>query len=748
MGRMPEMGLGADYYSLREENRVFEDVGAFDSATVNRTGVEKPEQLEVAQVTPSFFRVLGTRPAMGRYLAVDEEGTKAPPVVVASYGFWRSRMGGDTRAVGKTILLDRLPYTVIGVMPQGFDAPQGAQLWRPLDMDEAMQRPRSAARPMRMVNIVARLRRGVSGEALGSEMGRLSRALREEYPKEFERAGFLDRMAIWATPLQERLTGNVRPALLVLSGAVGLVLLIACANLANLLLARASARRREIAVRMALGSGRGRIVRQVLTESVALALPGGLAGIALAYLAVEGLNAWQPAVLQRYPAIAMDATTLVFTFGLTLITGLVFGMAPALAAAGVGIQEALKGGSHSLSGGRGGVRLRQMLVVAELAICLVLLIGAGLLARSFVKLAGTDLGFPAENLLTMKVNLSGASYATAEGQKRFYDEVLGRMRQLPMVRRAAVATDVPLSGGHAWRGSLIQVFGRAPVPMAQRPMVGEMQTGREFFATMGIPLRRGRLFEAGDTVKSKRVVVVNEALVRHIFANEEPVGRRIGVQGEDWETIMGVVGDIRGNELGAEAEPLIYRCDCQTDAPFLTRMTFVVRTAGDPRAAIRDVEGQVHAVDRNEPVFDVKTMEERLAASLAPQRFHLALIGAFAAFALVLAAVGVFGVMSYMVTRRTREIGIRVAMGATARHVTRLVVGESVALAALAAVAGLAGAWGATRYLKSMLYGVTALDGFTFAAMPVILLAVALAASFGPARRAVRIDPMAALREE
>ena len=749
LGRDAEIGAGPDYYSLRDENRVFDDVAAYDQTTVNWTGVEKPEQLDVAQVSPSFFRVMGTQPLMGRYLAPEEQGEKAPAVVVVSYAFWRSQMGSDPHAVGKAITLDRLPNTIIGVMPQGFDYPSGTHIFRTLPMDEATQRPRSITRPVRIVRMLARLKLGVGQTKLATEMSRLTHNIRAEYPKEFESAGFLKAMSINAEPLQERVTGDVRPALLVLSGAVGLVLLIACANVANLLLARAAARQKELAVRMAIGSHRRRIIQQMLTESVILALPGGLAGIAIASVAVSVLNAWKPLLLVRYPEISMDVSTLAFTLAATLVTGLVFGIAPAVAATGVNIHDALKSGGQMHSGGRGATRLRQLLVVAELGVSLVLLIGAGLLVRSFVKLAHTDLGFPAENLLTMRVNLAGLRYTQAAGQKAFYEEVLQRIKQLPVVRRATVSTEIPL--GESWSSIWVfQIAGRPPVPRAQMPRAGTTVVHRDFFQTLGIPLRSGRIFGFEDTQKSSDKIVVNEAFAREILPGENPLGQRlvVGQRADSQWTIVGVVGNIRGSALGAEPEPLIYRCTCQTDSPFETRMGVIVRTTGDPRAAIRAVEGQVYAVDRNQPVFDVKTMDERLANSLAPQRFQLTLIGTFAMIALALSALGVYGVLSYLVTRRTREIGIRMAMGARPHEVRRLLVGESLALAALAVVAGLGGAWALTRYLRSMLYGVTALDGTTFAVMPVVLVALAIASAVVPAWRASRIDPMAALREE
>ena len=759
-----DMGLGPDYYSIRDENRVFEAVAAHDSVTVNWTGGDIPEQLPAAQVTPSFFRVMASQPALGRYLAPGEEGTKAAPVVVLSYAFWRSRLGGDRQIAGKTIVLDRLPATVIGVMPQGFDYPHGTAIWKPLDMDEATQRPRSTSRPVRLVEMMARLKPGVSQPALEAELARLAHNLRAEYPPEFGAAGFLKSFAVNAGPLQQRMTGDLRPALLVLTGAVALVLLIACVNLANLLLARAGGRQRELAVRLALGAGRGAVIRQMLTESLLLALPGGLAGVAIAGFAVDVLNWSKPLVLDRYPAIALDLPTLVFSCGVTLLTGLVFGAAPALSASGVHILETLKSSGHTQSGSPGAVRLRRLLVVGELGISLVLLIGAGLLVRSFLKLAHVPLGFSADRMVTMRVKLTGSRYSTGAGVIGFYNDVLARVRQLPMVRSAAVATDIPLSGEQPYSHSMFQVEGRPPRPIAQRPHADSVVVSPEFFGVMGIPVLAGRLFDAHDANRAANAaavsagydphpvpnaIMVNEAFARKIFPGEDPIGRTIlaGRNDADRSTIVGVVGSIRGNSLGAEPAPLIYSCACGGNR-FLTRMSLIVRTKGDPHSAIRAIEEQVYGVDRDQPVFDVRTMEDRLAASLEPQRFQLMLVGAFALIAIVLAAAGVYGVMSYMVARRSREIGIRMALGARPDDVLGLVLRESAWLSAVAIPAGFAGAWALTRYAKSMLYGITTLDAASFAIAPLVLLLAVLAATIGPARRAAHVDPITALREE
>ena len=684
-----EIATGSDYYSLRKMRHLFADAGAYSAFTVNWNGIERPEQLDSALVTPSFFTTLGVRPRIGRYFTEGEEGRDAPPIAVLSYAFWRSRLNSDSNVIGKTLSLDGTARTVIGVMPQGFDYPHGTQVWLPNRMSESTQLPRSAGRPVQIISIVARLAPGVPPEAIDAQMENATRSIRAEYPKDFEAAGFLNGMQITATPLARRITGDLRPALWALTGAVALVLLIACANLANLLLARSTARRRELAVRMALGSTRGRLMRDVLVESLLLALPGGIAGTLLAALSVAALNTWKPMVLDRYPAISIDVRTLGFTFGLTLLTGLVFGIAPALGAAGVNIIEALKAaGAHT--GAKGAARLRRLLVVAELGVSLVLLIGAGLLARSFLNLARTPLGFPAANLLTLRVNLTGPQYAKGDAQMRYHEEILARLQQLPMVKSAAVATDLPLGGDRPYQIVGFQVAGRAPLPPAQWPQSSQTLVSLGYFDAMRIPLRAGRLFGAQDSPQTTNIVV-NEAFVRKVFPGENPLGRTLLTERQgNRKTIVGVVASVRGNALGEEPPPLVYNCLCQLSGnPFLSLMRVIVRTSGDPRAAVRAVEGAMYAVDRTQPVFDVKTMDERVAAALAPQRFNLLLLGLFAAMAVVLAAIGVYGVMAYLIARRTREIGIRIAIGARPEQVQRQVLAETAWLAAAAVCAGL-----------------------------------------------------------
>jgi predicted permease len=743
--RHEDIGTAPDYYSLREQNRIFEDVAAFNHIPVSWTGAERPEVLEAAAVSASFFRVMGTRPALGRYLAPQEEGSKAPAVAVVSYAFWRNRLGSDPHVLGTTIALDRLPRTIIGVMPQGFDFPRGTQFWLPMLQDESSNRPITPARPIFVVSILARRKPDVTPLQAETEMNRLTFAIREEYPKELRQRGFRTDLVIRNVPLQQHLTGNLRPALLVLTGAVGMVLLIACGNLANLLLARAGSRRRELAVRMALGSSRARMVAQMLTESLVLAIPGGLAGIAIGSILVRLLDALKPGILVRYPAISIDLRVLSFTVALTFAASLLFGMAPALSAAGIRIHEALKSASLLHTGGRGAARVRKLLVVAQLGISLVLLIGAGLLARSFLHLARTELGFRSDHLLTFRVNPIGSFNRDNSG---FYNDLLGRLKHLPMSASAALLSDIPLNDEDFIASGRIRVEGRPPLPFVERPVIHNTSVSPEFFHTMEIPLKAGRVFDAHDSVQP-RPVVVNQAFVRQIFPGEDPLGRRLGFGPDErnmiW-TIVGVVGDLRGGALGAEPPSMVYLCACPGSPVF--RSALVVRTTGDPKAAIRAVELQVRALDRDQPVSDVKTMDERRDVALAPERFQLVLIGAFAGIAILLAAAGVYGIMSYLVARRTREIGIRVAMGARSTDVVRIIAGETVRLVVPAVALGLGGAVALTRFVRSMLFGVTPLDAVTFALTPVLLAMVVLAACFAPARRALHVDPVTALREE
>jgi predicted permease len=752
--RQEDVGVAPDYFYLRQQNRIFEDVAAFVPATVNWTGVETPEQLNAAFVSPSFFQVLGMQPLSGRYLAQDEQGRVAPDVAVISYAFWRNQLAGDEHAVGKTIALDRQPRTIIGVMPQAFDFPRGAQMWLPASLDESAHSfPVSPERPILTVSMLARRKAGLTSEQVQADIDRLTTAIRSQY-KVFQSTGFRSDLSIAAVPLQRHLTGDTRPALLILSAAAGLVLLVACVNLASLLLARASSRRRELAVRLALGSGRGRVVRQLLTECLVMALPGGAAGIGLAWVAVDLLNAAKPEVLAAYPAIAMDLTVLAFSIALTVATSLVFGLTPAFSAAGIRIQEAMRSGLAQ-SSGPATARLRKALVVAELALSLVLLIGAGLLARSLFHLSRTELGFDSGQLLTFRINPIGPF---DRDHTVFYGEVLDRLERIPFVSSAALVSDMPLNDEDFYQTGRIRVDGPPAIAFAERPIINNSLVSPDFLRTLRVPLKAGRFFDVYDAGPSREAapgfvaaepVVVNESFVKRMFPGENPLGRRL-VFGPDernilW-TIIGVAGDVRGGSLGADPPSMVYRCTCSGSRVF--RAGFIVRTQGEPTNAAGTVAKQVRAVDADQPIFDVRTMDERRDAALAPGRFALVLACAFAIIAMLLAAAGIYGVMSYLVTLRTREIGIRVAIGARPVNILSMVTRETAMLAVIAVALGLASGWALSRYIRSMLHGVSELDPLTFLLTPVLLVLIVLIASLGPSLRAVRLDPMTALREE
>jgi putative ABC transport system permease protein len=754
-----DVGVAPDYFALRERNRIFEVVAAFDLGTANWTGVERPEQLEAAGVSPEFFHVLGTPPLIGRSLAADEVGPTAPFVAILSYAFWRNRLGSDPHIVGKTIALDRLPRTIIGVMPQGFDFPRGTQLWLPATLlDKATQSfPLSPNKPIVIVSMLALRKPGVTARQAAAEMNRLTFLIRSLYPVEFRNRGFRQNEIIAATPLQEHLAGQLRPALLAFTGAVVLVLLIACANIANLLLARAAGRHRELAVRLALGSGRRRVLGQMLTESAVLAVPGGLVGIGLAFLAVDALKALKPAILVRYPPISMDWRVLIVTVALLLATSMLFGIVPALSAAAIRIHDALKSCGRTQSSGRGAAGLRKGLVVAELGVSLVLLIGAALVGRSFLHLARAELGFSSDHLLTFRVN---AITPFGRNNAGFYDQILERLENLSIVRAAALTTDIPLSDRDFVTDGAIRVVGRPIVPFTQRPRIENTSVSPQFFEALRIPLKSGRIFNAHDFAAAKtaagldfllqsEAVLVNESFVRRIFPGENPLGRQLGFGPDEYHitwTIVGVVGDTRTTALGEAPPPMIYRCTCSGLPIYFS--SFVVRTSVEPKTAIRAIEQQVGAVDRDVPIYDLETMGQRRNIALAPERFELFLLGSFAFMAILLAAAGVYGTMSYLVSRRTREIGIRVALGATPRNVLGLVFQETTLLVSFAIASGLAGAWALTRFLRSMLFGVDNLDPATFLLTSVFLAVIVLIASLGPVRTAVRVDPLAALRDE
>jgi putative ABC transport system permease protein len=780
-----EMTAGADYLDWRDGSRSLQSVAAFtDGERFTWKGGEEPERIEGARISASFLPVLGVVPARGRGFRPEEERLNAGRVALLSHRLWERLFGGKGTPGEALLPLDDEAYTVVGVLPEGFRFPGNPDLdiFVPLALDEAQERGRQR---MSIVQVIGRLAPGISLGQVRAELAAIQQRSIETAREAAEtrpepppgpprgapggggmtiqiaggpgpggpggggprpRGGFeLPEMKLEIVPLAERLSGNVRPALLLLLGAVGLVLLIACANVANLLLARATARRREIAIRAALGAGRGRIVRQLLTESVLLGLLGGAAGLLLAFAGIRLLLALVPAdlwggLLRQIP-IGIDLPVLAFTLLLSMATGLVFGLAPALQASRVDLSDPLKEGGRTRPG-----RARGLLVAAEVAMAVILLVGAGLLFRSFLRLQSVNPGFEPEGVLTLGFDLPRNAYSEPARQRLFFEELSRRAAALPGVESAAVANGIPLTGfSMILRG--LTVDGRDPLPPDQQPEVAVVTASPDYFRTMGIKILSGRPFAGADGEGGAPVAIVSRSMARKFWGDADPVGRRLRVGPPDvpWTTVVGMVEDVRSEGLEADPRLQMYRPFFQQPRPM---GYLAVKTAGDPAALVRAVRAEALALDRNVPVRDVLTMEQRLAGSVSSRRFNLVLLGLFAALALALAGVGLYGVLAYAVTERTREIGIRMALGARREGVLGLIIRQGLTLAAVGAGAGLVLSFALSRYLRSSLFGVTSNDPVTYVAIPLLLLMVALLSSYLPARRATRVDPMVALRNE
>ncbi|MBV9772848.1 MAG: ABC transporter permease [Gemmatimonadetes bacterium] len=726
-----------NFEDWRAMSRSFEEMGIGTQWPVNLTG-DSPERVGGAVVSSGFFRTLGVRPALGRTFLPGEDRVGGPRVVVLAHDLWRRRFGGDPGVLGRTLQLDGEGFTVVGVMPADFHPPfqeRETALWKPIGfrMTAGSADERSSA----YFQVVGRLRPGVTPEQAREEMRAVARRLEERYPQ-------ADRgLSARVQPLHEAVAGDLRPALLVLLAAVGCVLLIACANVASLLLARVAARRREMAVRGALGATRVRIARQLLTEALLLSLLAGALGVLLSVWGSQLLVALSPFDLPGLVDVGTDWRVLAFALAASLGTGVLFGMIPAVHASRADLHGAIKEGARGSSGGRH-VTARALLVVSEVALALVLLCGAGLLLRSFALLRRVDPGFDPAHVLAVDLVLPQSRYTTSEAQAALYRRVLDNLRAIPGVASAGATTTLPLSGDQLSSGFIVE--GReTPAPGASHE-AGLDMVSPDYFRTLGIALRRGRAFTDRDGAKAPSVVVVNETLARRYFPGTDPVGERIRLDGSDQPSeIVGVAADVRHRALGTEAPPTVYVPFEQSALPFAT---LVVRTAADPEAFAGAARRAVLAADPHQPVSRVRSMSQVLAGSVAEQRFNLLLLGAFAAAAMTLAAIGLYGVMAYSVAQRSREIGIRMALGAAPRDAVRLVVGEGIRLALAGGVLGLVAAAAATRLLASLLYRVTPGDPWTFAAVVALLGGTALLASYLPARRATRVDPMVSLRSE
>jgi putative ABC transport system permease protein len=734
-----------NYQDWRDQSHSFESLEATRATTITLTGNGEPERLNARMATAKLFPLLGVNAILGRTFVADEDRAGGAPVVLLNYGLWQRRFAGSNDIIGESITLDSQPYTVVGVLPRGFEVLQPADVFLPF-VPWATTLPDDRNWHPGII-VIGRLKSGVSREQARTEMVGITKRLEEQYPI------YNTGISADVVGLQEQLVKNVRPALILLLGAVAAVLLIACVNVANLLLSRAAARCREVAIRTSMGASRWRITRQLLTESILLSLAGGILGVMLASACLGPLLRLSAGTLPAAFTVELDRGVLFFALGISVVTGLLFGIVPALRTGKLDLRESLNEGSRGSTGGPGQHRVRSVLVAAEIALAMLLLVGAGLLLQSFSHLQEVPPGFQPDHLLIADIPLSQAAYAKPEQRFQFFDRLVERAKSLPGVRTAGAATFLPVSGG----GSVIHfnIAGRPPKSPHDYTAAGYRNITPGYFETLGVSLKQGRLLTPADTEKSPYVMLINTTMAQTYFPNENPLGKRmqIGATPEpekDVPTmeIVGVVGDMRqGLDLDPKAEMYLPYRQADLILPVF-QLSVVLRTATDPLLQASALRSAIAEIDPNQPVVKVRSMEENMSASVAQPRFRSWLIGIFAALALVLAAVGVYGVMSFTVTQRISEIGIRVTLGAQPGDVFGSVVGEGLKLALIGVVVGLIGALSLTRLLQTFLFGVSAFDPATFIGVALLLTLVAAAACFFPARRATRVDPMVALRYE
>jgi len=724
-----------DFLDYRSQNKTFEQFAASGSMMLpmNLTGSGEPERLNASIITGNYFDTFGVRPALGRGFSLENEKTGQDHVTVLSHAFWQTRFGGDPNIVNKTINLDGKAYEVLGVMPAEVVLPQPAQLWVPINFDAD---PEMKMRNARFLRGVGRLKEGVTLAQAQADTDLIAAQLEQQYPD--SNTGWSLRLI----PLREILVGGSRTMLFILFGAVGFVLLIACANVANLLLVRAAARQKEIAMRTALGASRLRIIRQMITESLLLAIFGGALGALLAVAGVKLLVSLGEDNIPRTANVKIDATVLAFTLLISLATGLLFGLAPAIRTMKENLVDALKDGIRGGSEATVKNRTRSLLVVFESAIAVMLLIAAGLLIRSLVALQNVDPGFDPNNVLTLRVDLPRQKYNTPEKASNFFEQLETRVAGLPGVEAVGLITDLPLSGEA--RDMPYRVEGRPAT--SDIAFVDFRRVNKNYFSAMRIPLRRGRNFTEQEVRQSDKAIVVSQAFVDSVFPNEEALGKRLiiwsGIRNEPYQ-IIGIVGDTRYQSLQGKPSATMY-----VPTRELLFVNLVIRTQGDPLSLVGGVRKEVNALDPDQPIAAIRPMTEWVAMSAAGARYRTTLLGLFALLAMILAATGIYGVMSYSVAQRTQEIGVRMALGARPLDVLKLVVRQGMMLALIGVIVGLAGALALTRVMSSLLFGVTERDPITFVAVAALLIVVAFIACFVPAHRATRIDPLIALRCE
>jgi putative ABC transport system permease protein len=739
-----------NFLDLRTDNKSLADLGAFTDSNFNLTGGDQPERVIAVRVTASLLSLIGIKPIKGRLFVAGEDQPQAGRVLILSYSLWQRSFGANQNIVGQTVALNGDSYTVVGIMPSNFKFPPAfsatvassqyampkADLWVPMTPDANAE-----ARDIRTLFMIGRLKPGIAPAAAQADMNLIAGRLQKEYA-----AADAD-MQVDVIPLRQQITGDIRLALIVLFGAVGCVLLIACANVANLLLAKASGRQKEVAIRTALGATRMRIIRQLLTEGMMLGLAGGLLGSLLAILVLRQLVIFSPANVSIPDNVGIDWKVLAFTLVLSLFTSFVFGLAPALQASKLDLTETLKEGGRGNSGGARQNRLRSWLVITEVALALVLLIAAGLMIKSFMRLQSVNPGFNPENLITLEMQLPENKYADKERQALFQQQLVQRFTQVPGVQAVGTVDNLPFSGNEFNAG--LSIEGQPPLSAAERPRAFLRNVSPNYFEAMEITLRKGRTFAESDNANAPGAAIVNETAARRFWPNQEPLGKRFKRGKADslnpWMTVVGVVAPVSHTSLQVAAQPEVYLPFQQNPG---LNLTLVARTKSDPRAFAGVVRKEVSELDHDLPVSNIKFMDEIIGKSVAQPRVYALLLGIFAGLALILATIGIYGVMSYTVIQRTHEIGIRMALGARPRDVLKLIIKQGMILGGGGVVIGLVVSFAVTRVLASQLYGITSTDPLTFAGISLLLILVAVIACYIPALRATKVDPMVAVRHE
>jgi putative ABC transport system permease protein len=728
------------YELIRDRNRSFESVAAFTTDNANLTGRGEPLQVPVARVSPNFFATLGILPRLGRSFTDEEGRPEGGPVVILGDSIWRTRFNADPNVIGQTITVDNTPHTIVGVLPVEVQFPfvGEADLWLPRYFEYSVMSPERLRMGVGYLGYLARLRSGITLASANAELGVLNQQYREQNPTMPDADAAI---TMTAQPLRDFVVSDVRGKVLVLSAAVAFVLLIACANVASLLLSRALTRRREMAMRTALGASRRTLLQQLLTESLLIAALAGVLGIALGWIATRALVAWGTGQLPQGMPVHMDLWVLLFTIALSLLTGIIFGLAPALQLSGVDLQSTLRDEGQSSSAGLHRSRVKNLLVVGQVALSLLLLIGAGLLLRSFQQLLRVDPGFDSHSVLAMNLSLPAVKYAKPEQQSAFFDELLRRVNGIPGAQSAAVSATLPLT---TKRITPMLPEGQPHVPLSQRPFIDIEAISPLWFQTMRVPLRAGRVFTDADNAQAPRVIVVNESFARRFWPNENPIGKHVVVgRRTDPMEVVGVSSDIKNKGLAQETQPQVY-------IPFAQlpwgNMNLLVRTTVPPLSLTSQVRTQIAALDPDQPVTGIQTIDDLLDGSRAQPRFTMLLLSAFAALALLLAAIGIYGVLAYSVAQRRRELGIRMALGAERSRIVQMVLRQGLMMALSGIAIGLVAALLLTKLMASLLYKTGSHDLQTFVLVPLLFVGIALLASYLPARRATKVNPVETLR--